>query len=691
MAFQPTPLVVLLATASLMSFGLGGYVFYRYLDRNRTLVVPFFGIALSGGWWSLTYALQLSSTTLQAKLFWNRLVWIGSAGLMIAWPAFVLVYTGRERWVRPVRLALLSVAPALIVAAAWSGESTTLLYLDATVESHGGSTLMTFRAGPLLVWVIAYSYVVNLVTYVLLWPMFTRRTGPVRRQAGLLLLAGVIPTAAGFLGNLGLVVPRFVDLTPVAFTVTVPIIAWALFGHRLLDVSPIPRDALFADLPIGMVVITDDGLILDANDVALSLFGEQVVGSEFTDAFGGYPDVVSVIEEDPKETKTEVTVETSGGLRSVEVTAVSAAPAQRRGIDTVLLLQDVTERQQYERRYRTLIEKSPNVIVTLDEDWVLQYVSSSVERILGYDLDEIAGRSVLELVHPDDRDEVAAFLDRASDGDGAGRIEHRIRHSDGTWYRFRTNVEPLPEGEDEVVAVGTDVTDQREYEQRLQVLNRVLRHDLKNRVNVIQGYVDLLEDHADSEGRRHLEMIDREAANLSNLSDLAREIDVALHTDPDLRRVDVTDAVRETTDSLRAAYDDVTVDVTLPDEATATVDPLYRSALENVMGNAVEHNDRPEPTVEVTVERGADSVDVIVADDGPGIPPNQLEVLRSEEETPLEHANGLGLWLVDWIVSRAGGTLEFEDNDPRGTVVRLCFPRENEDRAAHAEPSEPFK
>ena len=107
MAFQPTTLVVLLATASLMSFGLGGYVFYRYLDRNRTLVVPFFGIALSGGWWSLTYALQLSSTTLQAKLFWNRLVWFGSAGLMIAWPAFVLVYTGLLALVASVVLALL--------------------------------------------------------------------------------------------------------------------------------------------------------------------------------------------------------------------------------------------------------------------------------------------------------------------------------------------------------------------------------------------------------------------------------------------------------------------------------------------------------------------------------------------------------------------------------------------------------
>ena len=64
---------------------------------------------------------------------------------------------------------------------------------------------------------------------------------------------------------------------------------------------------------------------------------------------------------------------------------------------------------------------------------------------------------------------------------------------------------------------------------------------------------------------------------------------------------------------------------------------------------------------------------VRVADDGPGIPEQELDILRKGHETQLQHGSSLGLWLAYWLVSAMGGDLRFDDNEPRGAVVTIEF------------------
>jgi signal transduction histidine kinase len=99
-------------------------------------------------------------------------------------------------------------------------------------------------------------------------------------------------------------------------------------------------------------------------------------------------------------------------------------------------------------------------------------------------------------------------------------------------------------------------------------------------------------------------------------------------------------------------------------------------AVDNLLENAVVHGDSLTPSVSVTVRRRETdgTVDVVVADDGPGIPEQERQVLVDGRETPLEHGSGLGLWLVNWIVSESMGELAFDDNEPRGSVVTISLP-----------------
>ena len=112
---------------------------------------------------------------------------------------------------------------------------------------------------------------------------------------------------------------------------------------------------------------------------------------------------------------------------------------------------------------------------------------------------------------------------------------------------------------------------------------------------------------------------------------------------------------------------------------------LVDSALRNVLENAAEHNDQPDPEVAVTVTRDADrhgDIIVEIADNGPGLPDREQEVIEAGTETALKHSSGLGLWIAYWTISNSGGAITFTENTPRGSVITVRLPPAS---AAHAQ------
>jgi signal transduction histidine kinase len=231
-----------------------------------------------------------------------------------------------------------------------------------------------------------------------------------------------------------------------------------------------------------------------------------------------------------------------------------------------------------------------------------------------------------------------------------------------------------------------DVTVLKEHQQRLTVVNRVLRHNLRNEMNLVRGHADSIAAETSGATADRASDIGAIADDLVALGEQARRIDTTL-TGSAAGRLAV-DAVAVVEDVCRRHREDspgarLTVDA--PERATVLVgtEGVLASAVSNVIENAIEHNDSDTPRVAVTVEDEDDAVHVHVADNGPGIPEMERDVLEKSEEAPLEHGSGLGLWLVHWAVTRSGGRLSFAENTPRGSVVTLTFERaENDDGGA---------
>lgn len=213
-------------------------------------------------------------------------------------------------------------------------------------------------------------------------------------------------------------------------------------------------------------------------------------------------------------------------------------------------------------------------------------------------------------------------------------------------------------------------------EQRIEVLNRALRHNLRNLTSVVLGYAETIREETDQErvDTAASHVIDT-ALNLIDLSDKARQIESAMDsaTYGEVMAIDITELIRTVLDDIRHDYPYVQIAASLPDTAWVEATPAIELALANLFENACEHNPHPDPRLEVSVANPNEDADIIrikIADNGPGIPEQERAVITEGEETAVEHGSGLGLWLVYWAVDQSDGELHFRDNVP-GTIVEI--------------------
>ncbi|AFK18312.1 PAS domain S-box protein [Haloferax mediterranei ATCC 33500] len=217
-----------------------------------------------------------------------------------------------------------------------------------------------------------------------------------------------------------------------------------------------------------------------------------------------------------------------------------------------------------------------------------------------------------------------------------------------------------------------DVSEILRERQRLKVLNRVLRHNLRTEANLISGYADLV---ADTEGTSESQLIKKHTQRIIDVGDKGRAIVDLFETNwmakqprsvPELLDACVTEVAKTYPDA-RISTGNVSPDI--------VVSPVLKPVLVNLIENGVEHNANDEPWVQISTRIDDTTVEFQVIDDGDGIGEYEREVLEHGDETPLEHGSGLGLWLVRWGVDIADGELRFENRQTGGSVVTVRVPR----------------
>ncbi|MFB6151827.1 MAG: sensor histidine kinase [Haloarculaceae archaeon] len=228
----------------------------------------------------------------------------------------------------------------------------------------------------------------------------------------------------------------------------------------------------------------------------------------------------------------------------------------------------------------------------------------------------------------------------------------------------------------------------------LAVVNRVVRHNLRNDSQVLTGQAGRLASEVDDPDlEAAAETVREKAFDLADVHEDLQAFQAALDDGAPTQSVGLADVVEAVVDDYRSDHPGVTFEVDVPPDLTVRADAQLTTALDHLVENAVEHGTDPtadavpapsaEPTpdaepadgvVRVSATADGDRASVSVEDDGPGLPDDEVAVLTDEREiSQLDHASGLGLWVARAIAERYGGDMTFEQPGT-GSRVTLSLP-----------------
>ena len=337
------------------------------------------------------------------------------------------------------------------------------------------------------------------------------------------------------------------------------------------------------------------------------------------------------------------------------------------------------------RDFRALFDQLDGVALwTVTEPGEFDYISAGFEGIWGIppeDIKEDVTR-LIDAIHPEDRERVRANIEASAEGLRDEAYEGRVVQPDGSvrWVLTRQVLIREDDGEvSEVVGICTDITEQKRREQELELLSRVVRHDIRNDMAIVLGWAEMLDDHVTVDGEEYLQKILDSGEHVVELTEVARDYAERVVSKGDVTLEPVSlRPVLETELSLREESfpaAEFVLATPLPDVEVAA-DSMLSSVFRNLLNNAVQHNDKDSPRVEVSCEVRDDDVEIRIADNGPGIPDDKKQFVFGKGERGLgSPGTGIGLYLVRTLVTQYGGDIWAEDNEPTGTVFVVELPR----------------
>lgn len=335
----------------------------------------------------------------------------------------------------------------------------------------------------------------------------------------------------------------------------------------------------------------------------------------------------------------------------------------------------------------TLVDHLDNTAIwTVSEPGTFGYISDGFEELWGISTEEIRDNPdrLIETIHPDDRDFVQTQMELPPDEISKEKYESRIVRSDGAVRWMQTQQVPIWASDGTlsyIIGISTDITEQKRREEELEVLNRILRHDIRNDMSVILGWMELLGDHVDEEGHEYLERTLDSGRHIVELTESARDyVELVVEgEDIETEPVALESILQTEIDRRQEMYTkaEFVVNGEIPDMEVLAND-LLSSAFRNVLNNAVQHNDTAEPTITISFEDSGTDVVIRIADNGPGIPDEQKEsIFGKQAEGLASSSTGMGLYITETLVRNVGGEIWVEDNEPKGSIFNIQLPKAN--------------
>jgi len=460
-------------------------------------------------------------------------------------------------------------------------------------------------------------------------------------------------------------------------------------------------ERVFEISPVGLVVVEPSGEILLANDRAEDLLGlerDEITGRRYDQPEWNifYEDGTPIPESDHPVTRVlesgdpvfgfEHWIELADGTERWLSSNAAPILGDDGTVERVVVgLDDATRLKQREEELEWLVGTEMLADVggwELDLETGLIEGTAGMKRLYGTPEYNPTLEEALEKYHPNDRAALRDAIDACCETGEPMELEARRQTADETerWFRLRAE-KTVRDGTPKLRGIVRDITQDKEREQRIMVMSRILRHNIRNKLTVIRGNSRLLKEELSSSdfsvdaARGHIDRIEKASKELDSLAERVRTFDRVIEHDLRSGTVHLRQVLTDVRDDLAEQHSGVTIDVAPTDAEISGDRVAIDLILEILVENALEYSDLSDPSIELTAEETpTGQVTVRVDTDGAGIPDMERKVLASETEGPVAHSRGLGLWAVTWLVRRLGGSVTLAEDPDDGTRVELTFP-----------------
>jgi len=369
-------------------------------------------------------------------------------------------------------------------------------------------------------------------------------------------------------------------------------------------------------------------------------------------------------------------------------------------IEIALYKKDMEQRlQESEKKYRLLVESAQDLIFIIDSDIRIQYANHFAAGLLGYRPEELIGKYIEEVLHPDLSNGLKYSLQTVFESGEPLHAEGLLTFPDKELW-LDTQLIPLEIESGEIksiLGISRDITKRREAEEErkrllneLEAKNRELErftytvsHDLRSPLVTIQGFANMLQNDLENNDP------EKAATDLKYIAKAGTKMDTLLSDTLQLSRIghianppeDVPfgaiaqGALEQTAGDIHAHSIEVSV---VEDFPTVHVDQMrIEELLVNLIGNSIKYRgDQPNPKIEIGYRLDGKETVFFVKDNGVGIEKSEQEKvfdLFYRIDTSSEGI-GAGLAIVKRIVEVHGGRIWIESEKGKGTTVCFTLP-----------------
>ncbi|WP_051305602.1 PAS domain S-box protein [Desulfogranum mediterraneum] len=492
-------------------------------------------------------------------------------------------------------------------------------------------------------------------------------------------------------------------------------------------------EQIFLSAGWGIILLDpDEGTILSANHSFARMHGysrDEVIGMDQAamsapESRAALEEHVAIVRDQEQDTFESIHISRDGHTFPVLIDLHTIRDGGGEPLYLVANVQDITERKQAEvalleseAKYRVLVENQSDMVVKVDLEGRLLFVSPSYCTMFGKEEGELLGKQCMPLVHEDDREPTAKAMEALFSPPHTAYLEQRALTKEGwTWIAWLDTAILDSAGKvKEIIGVGRDISERKQMEeekehlqaqiqqaQKMEAIGKLaggVAHDFNNMLSVILGYAEILKEALADEPNRLEEILEIERAALRSRDTTRQLLAFSRQQAIEPKSIDLSHQLGSLEKPLaRLLGEDIALEV----QAAAELWPIHfdPSQLDHVLFNlAINARDAMPDGGLITI--GADNtiVDRLHDPDHPGITPGNYVLLQVRDTgvgmdaATLSHifepffttkdvgnGSGLGLATVYGIIKQNEGFIYAESTPGQGTVFELYLPQSETDQ-----------